>query len=87
MKLVMVLYVNGIRTDKEVDLNRLNDILSIEDSEYEIDPRSEWAQQVGASQDHQELLKLNISDIPHEWKIETQSERGDELPEGWSRNE
>lgn len=83
MKLVLVLYINGERTDQEIDFDRVvNDSGLIND--YEKDPRCEWAKQNGRSLDHDELLKLNIEDIPHEWKIETQSEPGDPIPDGWS---
>ena len=71
MQLVMVLYVNGIKTNQEVDFDSYNSGLI---NNYELDPRYEWAKQNGMSLDHNNLLKLNIEEIPHEWKIETQSE-------------
>jgi len=82
MKLVLVLYINGERTNQEIDFDRVvNDSGLIND--YEKDPRYEWAKQNSLSQEQNELLKLCIEEIPHEWKIETQSERGDPIPDGW----
>jgi hypothetical protein len=81
MQLVMVLYVNGIKTNQEVDFDSYNSGLI---NNYELDPRYEWAKQNGMSLDHNNLLKLNIEEIPHEWKIETQSEPGDPIPDGWA---
>lgn len=82
MKLILRLYVEGKRTDKTVDFDRVSDYRSSLD-EWEIDPRPEWAEINGVKNENENLLKFNPEEVRHEWKIESESERGDLIPAGW----
>lgn len=86
MKIVMRLYVEGKRTNKAIDLKDYTEGQRDID-EYEIDPRYEWAELNGKGSDYQEILKISIDSVEHEWKLETESERGDALPDGWEWND